>query len=230
MKVKEKIENKITEIKEIMRKVATGQARIQEMNGRYKKLWKKLRNIFRNNNIENPNEFSDLWEFYAYWKNNLETYADRRAYIIKLYKDIDLQSQSITKNNTFNYVDQQRLKQLKKIKSENFDLEKLIRYCEELNLAFKNKMYHSTGMIVRSIIDHVPPLFGCNKFSEVANNYGGTKSFKESMKNLNKSSRKIADSYLHTQIRKKEVLPNKNQIDFSNDLDVLLSEICRILK
>ena len=50
------------------------------------------------------------------------------------------------------------------------------------------------------------------------------------MENLNNSSRKISDSHLHTQIRKKEVLPNSNQVDFTNDLDVLLAEIYRVLK
>ena len=50
------------------------------------------------------------------------------------------------------------------------------------------------------------------------------------MVHLDSSSRKIADAFLHTQIRSKEVLPNSTQIDFSNDLDVLLSEIYRTLK
>jgi hypothetical protein len=89
--------------------------------------------------------------------------------------------------------------------------------------------YLSTAMLIRAIIDHVPPIFEKNSFTEVVNNYGG-KSFKDSMKNLENSSRKIADAYLHTQIRNKEVLPNSNQVDFSNDLDVLLAEIFRILK
>jgi hypothetical protein len=35
---------------------------------------------------------------------------------------------------------------------------------------------------------------------------------------------------LHYQIRKSETLPNETQIGFSNDIDVLLSEIVRILK
>jgi hypothetical protein len=47
------------------------------------------------------------------------------------------------------------------------------------------------------------------------------------MTNLDKSSRKIADSYLHTHIRNKETLPNKTQINFKYDLDVLLQEIVR---
>ena len=79
-------------------------------------------------------------------------------------------------------------------------------------------------------MDHVPPIFGCKKFSEVANNYAGAKSFKESMLNLENSSRKISDQYLHVQVRASETLPTVRQVDFSNDLDVLLGEIVRILK
>lgn len=85
-------------------------------------------------------------------------------------------------------------------------------------------------MLVRSILDHVPPEFSCKSFSEVANNYAGSKSFKQSMAHLENSSRKIADAHLHTQIRKTESLPNKTQVNFTNDLDVLLAEIARILR
>lgn len=82
-------------------------------------------------------------------------------------------------------------------------------------------------MLCRAINDRIPPIFGLNSFNEVDNNYG-TKSFKKNMLNLNNSLRNIADSYLHQTIRKKESLPNKTQIDFKNDLDVLIAEILRI--
>jgi len=85
-------------------------------------------------------------------------------------------------------------------------------------------------MLLRSIINHVPPIFGCKTFSEVVNNYKGSGSFKHSMEYLEISLRKIADSYLHIPIRKKESLPNLTQVDYSSDLDILLAEICRLLK
>lgn len=85
-------------------------------------------------------------------------------------------------------------------------------------------------VLTRALLDHIPPIFECNKFAEVANNYDGSKSFKEAMKNLENSSRKIADHYLHSQIRKRESLPTVKQIDFSNDIDFLLAEIIRGLK
>lgn len=126
------------------------------------------------------------------------------------------------------FVDPERIEQLQKIGKEKFDLSKLIRKCEELNISYSTKSYFSVGMLTRAITDHIPPIFNKNSFSEVAGGYG-TKSFKDSMIHLDKSSRKIADSFLHTHIRRKETLPTKTQVNFSSDLDVLLGEIIRIL-
>ena len=132
-----------------------------------------------------------------------------------------------SKTGNRNYLDKKRIRDLKVIKSSLFDFSRLIKLCGELNIAFSNKSYLSVIMLTRAILDHVPPVFGFRDFEQVANNYG-SKSFKDSMLNLNNSSKKIADLYLHTQIRKRESLPNSTQVDFSNDLDLLLSEIIRI--
>ncbi|WP_313181407.1 hypothetical protein [Sphingobacterium siyangense] len=125
------------------------------------------------------------------------------------------------------FIDPDRLNELKSINHKAFDLGRLIRFCEELDHAFLFENYLTVGMIMRAIIDHIPPIFDCKSFNEVANNYG-SKSFKKSMEHLNVSLRNISDSYLHTHIRRKEALPNKIQINFSSDMDVLLSEIIRI--
>lgn len=219
----------IEKIKKIMTDVATGQAKIQDTNDEYKKLFRELDDIFSSTNQKNPNGFSDLWEFYSFWKKKkMDTYAERRSYVIELYKNIKPKKQ-IAKSGAYNFVNQNRIKELKTIKNDDFDITKLIRFCEELNSAFSLENFLSTAMLVRAIADHIPPIFGKTSFTEVANNHG-SKSFKESMKNLDNSSRKISDAHLHTQIRKKEVLPNSNQVDFSNDLDVLLAEIYRVLK
>lgn len=140
-----------------------------------------------------------------------------------------LLNRPIIKNKSSNYVNQDRIKELKYVKSAFYDLSRLVKLCEELNTVFQNDAYLSIPMLVRAILDHVPPILGFADFAEVSNNYG-TKSFKDSMMHLDKSSRKIADAFLHTQIRAKEVLPNSTQVDFSNDLDVLLGEIYRILR
>lgn len=128
------------------------------------------------------------------------------------------------------YVNLKRLIQLKSIKSSEYDLKKLIQLCEEINIAHQNNCYMTIAMILRAIIDHIPPIFKVNTFPEVASNYKGTKSFKKAMDHLNNSLRNIADSHLHIQIRRKEDLPTFNQVNFIADLDLLLSEIVRIMQ
>jgi len=137
---------------------------------------------------------------------------------------------SDTQHLSFDYfVHQSRIKELSLIKNADFDLSKLIRLCEEINRSSANGNYFSIAMLLRAVLDHIPPVFGQRTFEQVVAQYG-EKSFKEHMSHLDKSLRKIADSYLHVPVRKKESLPNQTQINFSADLDVLLAEIVRILK
>ncbi|MEZ5017274.1 MAG: hypothetical protein R2800_09505 [Flavipsychrobacter sp.] len=129
------------------------------------------------------------------------------------------------------YIDPSRIENLLALKSTEFDLSKLIRLCEELNLAFATESYLSMPMLTRAIMDHIPPIFGFKTFKELANSYGdGGKSFKDQMQHLENSSRKIADGYLHTPIRQSESLPTVTQVNFSNIIDSLLAEIVRVLK
>ena len=127
------------------------------------------------------------------------------------------------------YVSEARIQELSEISSDEYDISKLLKMLRELNLAYNNECYFTIGSLLRATIDHVPPIFSCSNFTEISNNYQGTKSFKKSMKHLNESLRNLADSYLHVQIRNKEILPNENQVDFKADLDCLLAEIARVL-
>ncbi len=144
--------------------------------------------------------------------------------------EVEADGETTTGTNDEEYIDRSRLQELRNIPPVQFDLSRLIRILEELNVSYKNHSYISVITLTRALLDHVPPIFSLRTFSEVANNYTGSKSFKESLKHLEESSRKIADQYLHTQIRRKESLPNRTQVNFSNDIDVLLGEIVRILK
>jgi len=158
----------------------------------------------------------------------------------KVYADIDLfllerqvlvpQKKTDVQQLSGHYVDPTRIKELTAVEVGRFDLSRLTRICEELNVCYNFECYFAVTMLVRSVLDHVPPIFSCKTFSEIANNYVGSKSFRESMLHLENSSRNIADHHLHGQIRKSETLPNKTQVNFANDIDVLLAEIVRVLK
>ncbi len=125
------------------------------------------------------------------------------------------------------YVSASRILELKALRG-HYDTRRLARLCEELNAAHHGECHMTTAMLVRAIADHVPPIFSCTNFGEVANNYLGSRSFKGSMQNLQNSLRHIADGHLHTQIRTSEILPTAQQVDFAADLDALLAEVVRI--
>lgn len=128
-----------------------------------------------------------------------------------------------------NFVEPKRIDEIQNIQNTSFDFTKVIALLKELNIAYANGLFLTIPLLVRAFIDHIPPIFNKSDFNEISGSYG-TRSFKDSMINLNKSSRKIADSFLHTQIRAQESLPNQTQINFKHDLDVLLQEIVRINK
>jgi hypothetical protein len=137
---------------------------------------------------------------------------------------------TVFRNNNTYFIDPDRINELKKIKSRKFDLTKLIGICEELNESMANSAHIGASLLVRALIDHVPPIFDFQNFADFANQYPGTRSFKRSMNNLNISLRNIADANIHTQVRKKDVLPTAVQTDFTPELDLLLSEVVRKLK
>jgi len=133
------------------------------------------------------------------------------------------------KNLSEYFISPQRIEELVQIKSIDFDLSKLIRLCNEINIAYQHDCLYPCAFITRAILDHVPPIFGCKNYTEMINNFPFQKSIKKNLENLDKSLRNIADTHLHAQISKKEILPTEQQINFSNDLDVLLGEIIRII-
>ncbi len=101
----------------------------------------------------------------------------------------------------------------------------------EINIASENRCHMSTAMLLRTILNHVPPVLGCNSFAEVANNYGGPqsqKSFKASMQRLEGSLRSIADMHLHSPVRSREDIPTAVQVDFAAELDILIGEVIRV--
>jgi len=139
------------------------------------------------------------------------------------------QTLNLSPNHPF--INESRLQELKDISSKpsKFDFSKLIKLCEELNSNYSKGNYYATAMITRAIMDHVPPIFEQNSFTEVANNYRGSKSFKNMMNHLNKIQKNISDAILHEQIRDSESLPTATQVNSSQALDTLLGEIVRIL-
>jgi len=126
------------------------------------------------------------------------------------------------------YVNESRLQQLRSLQSTPFDLRRLIQLCEELNHAWASGSRLSVLMLLRTVLNHVPPVFGQSTFSQVIGQTGG-KSFKETMDQLDSFSRKLADEVVHSPITKRVDVPNDQRVDFRALLDRLLSEIHLVL-
>jgi hypothetical protein len=75
------------------------------------------------------------------------------------------------------FVDTARLDQVRALRPLQFDLARLVRLCEELNLSYANGAFMAVAALTRAVIDHVPPIFNCKSFGEVANNYSGQSRF-----------------------------------------------------
>lgn len=137
----------------------------------------------------------------------------------------------VSPSGTKFYVEPARIVSLQAIGNAQWDFARLVELCRELNVAAANRCHMSTAMILRAVLNHVPPVLGYVTFAEVANNYGGAKSqksFKASMQRLEGSLRNIADMHLHSPIRSREDVPTATQVDFAADLDVLLGEVIRV--
>jgi hypothetical protein len=140
-------------------------------------------------------------------------------------ENIHLEATSTTSNQTSPFIAQSRIDELKAKTSSSWDMRKLIQLCEELNVNFQVGNFYSVVYLSRALIDHIPPILGCNSFDEVANNYAGDRSFKKATEQLSKTMKHIADLHIHKQIAPSLSIPNMTQVDFSQSMDFLLGEL-----
>ncbi len=127
------------------------------------------------------------------------------------------------------YIDKSTLLRLTKIENKNFDLSRLVSFCNELDDNYSLGNYHSCAMLLRAILDHIPPIFNKTSFDDVCAQHGG-RSFKDIVRPLNETAKKIGDDYLHTQVNKKVLVVTKTQVNFQANLDMLLNEAAAILE
>ncbi|MDH6607323.1 hypothetical protein M2164_002958 [Streptomyces sp. SAI-208] len=98
------------------------------------------------------------------------------------------------------YVSGKIVNDLKSIASSSkLNCEKLLNLISELNAAYSGGNAYSAHAMIRAIIDHIPPVFGFTKFSEVHNNWTWGRTDKNYMSKLS-DFRATADDVLHRQI------------------------------
>jgi hypothetical protein len=85
---KDKLLKEIEFLKTTMISVSTGGQRIQEINDEYKQAYQNVRKALQRLNLQNPNPFKDLWDWYGKWSSNFSTYRERRAYIREMFSNL----------------------------------------------------------------------------------------------------------------------------------------------
>ena len=124
----------------------------------------------------------------------------------------------------YRYIDLKIIEEIRLVQNSKFDLTKLIKYCEELNSSFSAGNYLSSTLLVKAIINHIPPIFGQETFVKVISQASGSR--KKLFSPLEETLRQWGDIHTHDLIRHKENLPTKNQIEpFKSNLEGLLHEI-----
>lgn len=79
----------LDKLKNIMISVSTGGQRIQDVNEDYEKRYSLIDKVLKRLSLQNPNLFSDLWQWYAKWSSGeLPQYRDRRLYIKEMYNSL----------------------------------------------------------------------------------------------------------------------------------------------
>lgn len=127
------------------------------------------------------------------------------------------------------YVDPSRITELRHLTGPRFSTVKLVRLCEELNACTANESYLAAIMLLRAIIDHVPPIFSCQDFDQVVSQTNG-RSLQPQLNRLNSQAKDVANRFLHAQIGSTEGLPKRTQVDFRSELDALLGEVVARLR
>jgi len=122
------------------------------------------------------------------------------------------------------FIDSSIIESLRQIKSKKYDLVKVVEFCREINGTFNSGYYLATALLIRSLINHVPPIFGHETFKQVVSQ--STRSRQELFKPLDDTARDVADLHTHDTIRHKENLPTKRQLEpFKSNVEFLLHEI-----
>ncbi len=171
-------------------------------------------------------DLKNAWEIYKSTGFNAEQdYQNFMEWVYKLDADLDTYFKSewistVVQTEDQKYINDEIQKKFQS-KTGEFNYQKLITLIEEINFNYSNNKVYASCMLLRAILDHIPPLLARKTFEEVVNYYSwGTEksSPRKAMKDL-LAFRNTPDDVLHGQIsNKSEVidisyLPNKFAIN-----------------
>jgi hypothetical protein len=133
-----------------------------------------------------------------------------------------------TSANVF-IVDPALITRMEALTPSTYDVASLVRMCREINSSFAHGNVLAVALLMRTVLNHVPPVFGYSTFEQVVANVG--KSLKESFEHLENGLRKIADFHTHRKIVAVEAYPSAAQVEpYKPQFELLLQQVESRLK
>lgn len=129
-------------------------------------------------------------------------------------------------SNDVAYIPDQVLqKLLSSANTQGYHTGKLESLIREINGAVISGHAHSAHALIRSLLDHISPLFGYTSFGQVANNYKWSETDRKRVKELNTLFRFDADDSLHSHISRKDTSVDMHSIGLiRNTINSVLTE------
>lgn len=128
-----------------------------------------------------------------------------------------------------NFINAVRIEALEALNGKcQYDLSKLISLCKEINDNYVRHNYYSVALLLRTLLNHVPPAFGGKEsFDQVLAELNGPKhkTRKEILSRLHELQRKFADLVTHERLREFEPQMTLQQVSFIPEIDYLIREV-----
>jgi hypothetical protein len=177
--------------------------------------------VYRLNGIKV--EVDDIYSVYA-------AKAELDAVIVEIEEALEhFDGEGLPSGANVFIVDPPLIARLEGLKSSSYDVASLVRMCREINSSFAHGNVLAVALLMRTVLNHVPPVFGHSTFEQVVANAG--KSLKDSFDHLENGLRKIADFHTHRKIAPIESYPSAAQVEpFKPQFELLLQQVESRLK
>jgi hypothetical protein len=163
--------------------------------------------------------------------NNIYSAYDAKAEIDAMLPDIEqvldnLDDEAVGTATGSWLVDPSLISRLEGATSSTYDLSVLVRICKEINSSYAHGNLIATALLMRGVLNYVPPVFGHKTFAQVVADIG--RSLKDSFNHLEQGLRKVADFHTHRLISDADLYPFRAQVEpFKPQFELLLQEVIR---
>lgn len=112
---------------------------------------------------------------------------------------------------------------LRALQNATMDTRVLVALCHEINSSWAHGNIVATALVMRAVLNYVPPAFGHEAFAQVLAQ--SPRTLKDSWTHLEEGLRKIADFHTHRRLGRSDMYPSVGQVEpFRPQFELLLQE------